>query len=129
VQNWRSLEPPEQCAECEPDIQKCDETHQQVPKPAQVGIWIDPVTGDALWCEPYVACIFHQTVEEVLRGGCSDGYMVGAPLQSLCLLRSPGNWSIFALCSRSISNAKFAFDLQTLSIDPNLEKVVHELEG
>lgn len=57
-------------------MQLCDESHQRVPKPADFGIWIDPETGEALWCEPYLSCIFHQTVEDVLAGGCSIGYTV-----------------------------------------------------
>ena len=66
----------QQCRECDSSLQLCDEVHQVVPKPSGPGIWIDPADGSAHTCEPYIACVHHKTVEDVLLGGCSDGYQV-----------------------------------------------------
>lgn len=79
MRNWQSVAPPETCKLCEPATQLCDELHQQVPKPAAFGIWIDPVEGDAVQCEPFSACIQHRTVQAVLTGECSGGYLVSPP--------------------------------------------------
>ena len=76
--NFGSSDPPEQCSPCENPNQLCDEEHQQVPKPAVAGVYIDPANGDAIICEPYVACIKHTTVEGVLSEECTEGYMVRA---------------------------------------------------
>ena len=82
--------PEASCETCVAGRQLCDEDNQQVPKPAKPGIWIDPETGTALDCEPYLACIQHTTVEAVLLGpeGCKEGYMVRLNYKEQKLLRA-----------------------------------------
>ena len=66
----------QECRGCDSILQLCDEPHQIVPKPSGTGIWIDPFDGSAHICEPYIACIQHKTVEDVILAACSEGYQV-----------------------------------------------------
>ena len=79
VANWGSLDKSEECVACESPNQLCDEEHQKVPKPAVSGVWIDPLTGDDVVCEPYTACVWHRSVEGVLSEICTEGYQVMLP--------------------------------------------------
>ena len=67
------------CQICNPNTQRCDEYHQLRPKPMKEGIWIDPGSGVAMFCEPSIACLKHNTVEEVLTGNCANAYKVIIP--------------------------------------------------
>jgi hypothetical protein len=73
------------CRAC-PDLTKCDEVDQVIPKIGEAGYWITPTDGAVVvGCSPPDACVSWADTAGVLSGNCSDGYTHGVPGCSECL--------------------------------------------
>uniref|UniRef100_A0A7S0X8I7 Tyrosine-protein kinase ephrin type A/B receptor-like domain-containing protein n=1 Tax=Mantoniella antarctica TaxID=81844 RepID=A0A7S0X8I7_9CHLO len=73
------------CRTC-PDLTKCDELNQVIPKIGEPGFWITPTDGSmVIACTPPDSCVSWTDTAGVLSGNCSAGYAHGVPGCSECL--------------------------------------------